>query len=89
MGAEPDTSSWQGGTLLELTAVGGGGGGGRHFGRVVSYRLNTESTVCKGRQNRAALLTDVGGGGFRHRSNSHKLSLINPSWRKVCKSWQY
>lgn len=26
MGAEPDTSSWQGGTLLELTAVGGRGG---------------------------------------------------------------
>lgn len=31
MRAEPDTSSWQGGTLLELTAVGGRGGGGRVF----------------------------------------------------------
>lgn len=81
MGAEPDTSSWQGGTLLELTAVGGRGGGGRHFGRVVSYRLTTETTVCKGKWNRAALLTDV----RRGVSNSDKLSLINPSWRKVCK----
>lgn len=25
-GAEPDTSSWQGGKLLEMTAVGSGGG---------------------------------------------------------------
>lgn len=67
MGAEPDTSSWQGGKLLELTAVDGGGGG--CLSRVVSCRLTTETIVCWGNWNRAAQITvaiDVRRGMFPH-----------------------
>lgn len=71
-GAEPDTSSWQGGKLLEMTAAGRGGGGGGRLGRVVSCRLTTETTVCWGNGNRAAQITvtiDVRRRMFQHWSN--------------------